>query len=364
MLGQPKRLTLTAALEKQAQGGDNAAPQQQQQQQQRGRENVSGSGRSGLLLAAPRLVAAAWKARRSLSSGGCVYAHAALTRAGSCCPGVSKVNQDAFLFLSRWGRSREAYWLSVMDGHGPAGHQVAAWVRQRLPQCVAEAWLHEKDVQAALSQGFEAAAQELKRSSLNLQFSGTTCVGCVLQGASLYVANVGDSRAILGKEDSSGGPHAPWKAVALTRDHKPELEDEKKRILAAGGRIAALQEDGEPCGPLRVWLQTEDVPGLAMSRSLGDTLAGSVGVTSVPEVSVFSLSPADKFLLLATDGVWEFISNQEAAAVIEPFIRKKNPQAACEALVSLAQQRWREEEGAADDATCLLLVLDCPEQQS
>lgn len=55
------------------------------------------------------------------------------------------------------------------------------------------------------------------------------------------------------------------------------------------------------------------MPGLAMSRSLGDQVAHSVGVSSVPDVKEFYLSREDKFVVIATDGVWEFLSNEEVA---------------------------------------------------
>lgn len=59
-----------------------------------------------------------------------------------------------------------------------------------------------------------------------------------------------------------------------------------------------------PVGPQRVWLQHQQIPGLAMTRSLGDMVAASVGVSCHPEITEYSLTPNDRFLLVATDGVW------------------------------------------------------------
>lgn len=79
-------------------------------------------------------------------------------------------------------------------------------------------------------------------------------------------------------------------------------------------------EDGV-LGPARVWLPTEDIPGLAMSRSLGDTVAHTVGVSSVPEMHVVELTPADRLLVVASDGLWEFMSNQEVRSWLTRFER-------------------------------------------
>ena len=70
---------------------------------------------------------------------------------------------------------------------------------------------------------------------------------------------------------------------------------------------------------MRVWLKHEDIPGLAMSRSFGDSTAAKVGVNAVPEVKEFTLSLDDKIVVLASDGVWEFLSNQEVANVVYPY---------------------------------------------
>jgi serine/threonine protein phosphatase PrpC len=110
--------------------------------------------------------------------------------------------------------------------------------------------------------------------------------------------------------------------TALSRDHKPELPDESKRILAKGGRIDSFRDyynNGEPIGPQRVWLAKEELPGLAMSRSFGDRVAHSVGVSAEAETKDFLLSLNDKFVVIASDGVWEFLSNEDVAHIVWPF---------------------------------------------
>ena len=77
--------------------------------------------------------------------------------------------------------------------------------------------------------------------------------------------------------------------------------------------LASQPAERPSLGPARVWLQDVDVPGLAMSRSLGDYVAQSVGVIPDPEINIYDISVDDRFLIIASDGVWEFLSNERIA---------------------------------------------------
>ena len=82
-------------------------------------------------------------------------------------------------------------------------------------------------------------------------------------------------------------------------------------------------------------------PGLAMSRSIGDTVAHSVGCSCEPDITQTILTPNDKIVLLASDGIWEFLSNVQVANVAFPYFEKESPEAAANALVSVALQQWK-----------------------
>merc|ERR1712203_1321221 len=124
------------------------------------------------------------------------------------------------------------------------------------------------------------------------------------------VAHVADSTIVLGKfkEGTSG----PLEAVTLTRDHKPNLKDERARIEKAGGRVVFNGYANH-----RVYAKNGRYPGLNMSRCLGDLLGHQdAGCSCEPEVSERALSASDKLLLLCSDGVWEFISPQQAVNIV------------------------------------------------
>ena len=135
-----------------------------------------------------------------------------------------------------------------------------------------------------------------------------------------------------------------FEANALSRDHKPECEDEEIRIIQSGGRVDSYRDEdnnNEPIGPKRVWLPDREMPGLAMSRSLGDSIAHSIGVSEVPEVFEFILGVEDKFAVVASDGVWEFLSNEEVCSIVLPFYEQNQPEAAANALVKQAHEKWK-----------------------
>ncbi|PNW88452.1 hypothetical protein CHLRE_01g030200v5 [Chlamydomonas reinhardtii] len=272
---------------------------------------------------------------------------ACMSRAGRE-PGFKKTNQDNCFAFEKYITEDQSL-FGAMDGHGPHGHLVSGYVKQHLPIILVNHLTLEKDVKKALSQGFCEVDRSLGNSRIDCEFSGSTAVVSYLKGKTLTTAWVGDSRGVMGRETKKG-----WEAVDLTNDHKPTAPEEKARILKANGRVERLVDEmGQPMGPYRVWLQYAWIPGLAMSRALGDVLAHQVGVTSEPDHSTMELTPQDKFIVLASDGVWEFISSKEAVDIVAQY---ESAEEACRQLVDEAYQRWlTEEEGVVDDITAVVV---------
>ena len=116
------------------------------------------------------------------------------------------------------------------------------------------------------------------------------------RGNKLIYGHVGDSRAVLARK----GMGHKLEAHELTRDHKPTLGEEKRRIYQCGGEVRCIEGDVTH----RVFVRARPYPGLSMSRALGDTIAASVGVIAEPEVKQYSITQGyDSFVLLCSDGV-------------------------------------------------------------
>ena len=161
--------------------------------------------------------------------------------------------------------------------------------------------------------------------------------------------------------ESEETDHSNWKWIVLSRDHKPEFESERKRILSFGGRVEALfdTETQKQLGPYRVWLKDENVPGLAMSRSLGDDVARKAGVVWDPEIREIELEHQDKFIVQGSDGIWEFISNKEVIDIVIPYWKKNDPTTAWEHLTKEATKRWKESESKTiDDISVIVIFLN------
>ena len=280
-----------------------------------------------------------------------------LSQVGSVMGRNKANNQDSCFYVPSFTPGAEMAILGVSDGHGEAGHHVSGLAAKRLPNYIRETFVHyigkTTDVwPSVLIESFKKVSSDLSHQSFDTTYSGATCVTVVVAGSFLVCGNVGDSRAVLARRNG-----ASFFAVALSRDHKPDMEDEKQRILDFGGRVEAVRVDGEDIGPLRVWLKHEDAPGLAMTRALGDTLGTRIGVISCPEVISTAIGPDDAFIILASDGIWEFISSQEAVDMAASYVHDGRLEEGCQALVAEATKRWKREEDCVDDITVMIAEL-------
>ena len=201
---------------------------------------------------------------------------------------------------------------------------------------------------------------DLMFQHFDTSLSGCTANVCFFKKDILTCANVGDSRCVIGTLNKPGmnlikmkakSPSTKqtlvfkkkeeralyWRSIALSIDHKPNKPQEKARIEKAGGIVkTSLDPSTRIPGPARVWTGDATQAGLAMSRSLGDGSLKHIGVTSEPEIREIELKEQDKFLVIATDGIWDVFSNKEVVLFVVPFWEKGDPQEAARALVEEA----------------------------
>jgi len=266
---------------------------------------------------------------------------------------VAKTNQDMGSIEYPFLDDPNGALFCVMDGHGPHGDQVSQFCTSKLHEVLPEYYegLMSMDPTSTLVQAFSRISGELSKA-VNVQTSGSTCVALHVRGEGrrkqLWMANLGDSRAVLGSMREGR-----MVALDLTNDQKPDSEGEQPRIERCGGVEEPPIEEGLSA---RVW--TPDLLyGLSMARSLGDEVLTQYGVSAIPEVTTHQTEECDKYLIIASDGIWEFISSQEAISIIDAH--PDDATQGCRDLIEHATLRWREEEGAyRDDITAIVVHMD------
>lgn len=264
------------------------------------------------------------------------------------CAVQSKKGEDYFLMKTDCQRipgspSSSFSVFGVFDGHN--GNACAIYSKDNLLSHVLSAipsgldrdeWLQA--LPRALVAGFVKTDKEFQSRG---QTSGTTATFVVIDGWTVTVASVGDSRCIL--DSQVGG------VAALTVDHRLEdNQEERERVMASGGEVGRLSFFGGcEVGPLRCW-----PGGLCLSRSIGDMDVGEY-IVPIPYVKQVKLSKAGGRLIIASDGIWDAISSELAAKSCRGLPAElASKQVVREAL------RTR---GLKDDTTCVVVDIIPPD---
>jgi len=249
---------------------------------------------------------------------------------------------------------------TVMDGHGPNGHLVSARTVQSLPYHLTRSEFFPNDMEKALRQAFEMTSKNLSEHAVHenfdIQASGTTCVVGVKSADQLWTAWIGDSRLVLGSLTNPG-------VRFTTKDHKPEDAAERQRIEESGGECRTYRYDDD-WTITRVFVKGQDFPGLCMTRSFGDESVKKCGVTYEPSVEGPMSIGKDDYMILATDGIWEFFTSEWVLKALTKKLagvstKPTEVNKVVQKLCKESRKKWREEEGDyCDDITALIVFLD------
>ncbi|KAJ1459095.1 phosphatase 2C-like domain-containing protein [Pelagophyceae sp. CCMP2097] len=269
-------------------------------------------------------------------------------------------------------RVQSALWFMVFDGHGPDGHECAWYARDNLEIAASEIYSNKPhmQVEALLKEANETVNRNMHAcKAVPSVDSGTTAVSILSMGETLYCSNAGDSRCILGKRQATG-TLAP---TPLSFDHTLYRADERLRVQQMGGRVLSIGQiegrtpltqdfncnlgdeidaDGDPP---RLWMASKFEPGCAFSRSLGDKKAELIGCIATPEVTKHDVQDEDEVVVIASDGVWEFLTNQDVLDICDAA---SDPAAACYDIVARSYAAWYEQEERIDDISVIVLFLN------
>lgn len=225
-------------------------------------------------------------------------------------------------------------YYAVFDGHG--GAEVATYLKIHMKDVVLNNIIKQDtmtsfiDVPKVLFDSVRDIINQIPKS-ISTE-TGSTAVVMLKNGNKVWLANVGDSRAVMNEG---------FAAIPLTIDHKPTRPDERQRIVSLGGKVIKTSPE-----------DVYRVNGmLALSRAIGD-FALSPHVTWKPEIHAFTLTHTNHYILLATDGLWDVCSNEEVVSVINNRIIDDDWKGIGGNLIELSRHR-----NSQDNIALVLIIL-------
>jgi len=289
----------------------------------------------------------------------------------------------------------EYAFFGIFDGHG--GREAALFAKEHLMDFIVRQkgfWAEDDEsVLKAIHEGFiqthYAMWKELekwpKTASGLPSTAGTTASIAFIRRGKIFIGHVGDSAIILGSQD----PDNPdiWRAEPLTRDHKPESLEENERITQCGGKV--ICKSGVPRvvwnrpkmghkGPVRRSTHIDEIPFLAVARSLGDLWSYNSEenvfvVSPEPDIRVYPVDISrHRCLVLGTDGAWNMLTPQNAISTVcmaekaneqhmlNPVEGKTSWINPSKQLVDCAIDRWNSSKLRADNTSVVTVMLDPP----
>ena len=231
-------------------------------------------------------------------------------------------------------------YFAVYDGHGAKGKEAAEALKREINKKLNS---DKKKISKfrdcfRVEQYFKDLFKNIQKkmsSSNDYELSGSCAICVLIIDNKMYSINVGDSRCVLGqKKGGDGKKEAEKIGIEMSIDHKPTRDDEQKRIIEKGGEVS----EKIPGAP-RVFRKNDDVPGLAVARSLGDIVAHEVGVSCEPEVFEKELDSDDHFIVIGSDGIWDAMSSCEVVGFIFQKM-ETNKEDVARLLAEECRNRW------------------------
>ena len=232
---------------------------------------------------------------------------------------VREVNEDRAMIISRIprpsSRKNEKWphcsYFGLYDGHG--GKECANFLRDNLHKYIIASDYFPKDPTIAILEGFEQCENDFTEYAIkNKKKCGSCAIVLIIVENIGFIANLGDSRAVMSELKGN-------KITQLSNDHKPDELYEKQRLKDAGAEIYQHSTDGHKKKTI-----TRVFPGrLSVSRTIGDIDAkisqfggNPDAIIAIPEIKKFKINTENDFIILASDGVFDKLENEDAVNIV------------------------------------------------
>ena len=305
------------------------------------------------------------------------------SRAGTLNTGKPKINQDSFIILKNIFELNFDI-LGIMDGHGVNGQLVSQYLKKKIISnfAVKETYNLIKKNRNEIMENFiyhnltknnfslikniiNSIDKDLSKENFDSKSSGSTLLLLFHISNFIICANIGDSRCILIKKNNTLENNNNindlnnLKFENLSFDHKPNNQEEKKRIIENGGIVRqSIKYNGIYEGCFRIYMKEKNYPGLAISRTIGDFDAKLIGTISEPDIKMKVIDDNFICVVLASDGLWDVMQGNDVIKEIYPFLEKNNFEEIAENLVNKALFSWKAESFLRDDISTIVGVFN------
>ncbi|MBD3231797.1 hypothetical protein GF322_03995 [Candidatus Dependentiae bacterium] len=255
----------------------------------------------------------------------------------------TRENEDRDIINREW--DKDIIYLGIYDGHGTS--DTAEYLRNNLHSNILKIYQQTNNLIRAINQGFSQTNKEILQDE-TIKNSGSCAIVAFILKDKIIIANCGDSRAVLGKNNQ---------IIQLSNDHKINNVNEQQRIIQNNGLLNIV-----PATTINPYTmnshsdttyKNQNWNTLAIARTFGDAMfveppmpAGCI--IAEPEITTYDLQGDEEFLILASDGLWDKIKNQKIYNIIN-LNQSKNTS---EILATKARQK-----GSADDITVITLYF-------
>jgi len=294
-----------------------------------------------------------------------------------------KINQDTYLVMPNVNNTHNAKIFGIFDGHGINGDKLSQEIRDYFIEFFSDKKKYEKEeinlnvydskdenlgkVYKYMSkENFKELNQifgdintkfheKYKNNDFCLKSGSTSNILMLFNDKKSQILNkiisinLGDSKTILINEEND--------IIELNKRHTPNDIEEKERIEKNGGEISRV--DWADYGPLRIFYKNKRYPGLSMTRAFGDFNAEDLGFNTFPDIKEYDINEQKpKIIISATDGIWQFLSNEQVKNLILPYYEEDNITGGIQKLVTSARRMWETMNPKfIDDITIILLFF-------
>lgn len=278
-----------------------------------------------------------------------------ISQKGSANKISNNLNQDSVILQTKLNFQAYQYLFGVFDGHGPNGHSISTLLKNRIssnvPYCPKEP--QEIDLIEYLENTVNLALRTVITSPIDTSISSSTLCLIIISGPHIICANIGNSRCIIGKYNEN------WGFEILSKENKHFVSEENEIIEKSREFVSVFSNKrNQKENIVKVSTDDPEILGYSMNRLNEDKNMKNFDICQIVKHKVCN---KDKFLILASDGIWDVISNMEAVEIVSKFWKEGKSEFACKRLVETAIEKWMEFGDYIDDISVVVVFLNTKE---